>query len=297
MAKKKQLRILYIALVFAIAIFAIVTISDNKRGEEDESQIPVTELTASNIEKITYTTYYGLFSFEKTDEEWIYNSNDDFPLDQNYISDLTSQVSNINAYRELNDFDDMADYGLDDPSYSVTVTESDGTVTEICYGNTTDSGYYYLSVNNGDKLYVADSTLIDTLIVDETYLLQNDTFPSIDSTNIVSLKIKENGEVVYKCSDADDENLQSYGTELSYILFDTCANYNATSDELEAYGLDESSRKVITVKYTSGDTEQVTTFYMSDIVETDDIEYVYTQLKGSNMIYQHDADDFNKLLD
>lgn len=297
MTKKKQLKTLCIALIFAIAIFAIATVCDNKSEEAGESQVPVTELAVSDIEKISYTTYYSSFSFEKSDGEWIYNNNHDFPLDQNYMSDLTSQVSSINAYRELKDFDDLADYGLDEPGYTIAITESNGTVTEICYGDTTDSGYYYLSVNNGDKLYVADSTLIDALIVDESSLLRNDTFPTIDSSNIVSLKIKENDEVVYKCSDADDENLQSYGTELSYILLDTCVTYNATSDDLKTYGLDESSRKTVTVKYTFNDTEQAVTFYMSHIIETDDIEYVYIRLKGSDMIYQQYADDFDKLLD
>lgn len=333
MAKKKQLKILCMALVLITGLYAVISVYGNRQEDNESSQIKVTNLTESEIIGITYKDRFESFSFEKTDDEWEYAKDENFPLNESYISDIVSQVCGITAQRELTGFDELSDYGLDDPAYTVTVTDSDGTTTEITYGDMTDSGYYYVTADGGKSIYVTGSSLPDSLSVNEAEFMQLETFPSVDSSNIVSLKIKEQGEVVYECSDDEDETLQEYAAELSYVALQDCVSYNASDSELAKYGLDENSRKTITVKYKNSGEKQTVTFYMSDAISSgtaadsetangesadesaadeyiagtdvadsemaeidiaDTAEYIYVQLKGSKMIYRLDAADFER---
>ena len=87
----------------------------------------------------------------------------DLEVDQDYINELLSSVCNITSSKKIESPDSLLDYGLDKPSYTITLTSSDEQVTEIRIGCETTIFSYYVMVAGDSSIYTIDNTLMDSL--------------------------------------------------------------------------------------------------------------------------------------
>ena len=103
----------------------------------------------------------------------MYAEDDSLSLQQDYVQALIDLASSITGLKKVESPDALSDYGLDDPSYIVVIQTDAGDETEIRYGGMTVSGDYYVTADNGETIFTADSTLPELLTFDEDQLSQS----------------------------------------------------------------------------------------------------------------------------
>lgn len=70
---------------------------------------------------------------------------------------LLNKASAITASDEVTEYDDLADFGLDDPANTVTL-KTDSGLTTIYIGSQNEiTNEYYLKTGDSDTIYVVDS--------------------------------------------------------------------------------------------------------------------------------------------
>lgn len=135
---------------------------NKKQDSKEEETVKVTDLKTSEITGVKYDLGTGEMNFEKDGDTWYYTADKDFPLRQSYPKTVADAMGQLSADRELEDADALEEYGLDHPTYTVTLTDEDGTVTTIKVGNATGNDYY-ATVDDTEKVYTIPATSLDDI--------------------------------------------------------------------------------------------------------------------------------------
>lgn len=279
-------------------------LEEERQKAQEEARVPVTE--GLTLQKISYTDGEESMSYVKEEGGWMYEPEPEIALDQDVMETMADVFSNLTAERELKDGDELADYGLEEPAYTLNLTDEDGNETAIYVGNSLDDGRY---VTMGDKsrIFTMDNELTGQLYFSLDNVAQQETFSiSAGSANLQQVTISgPEGEKVYvndQEEEVGDDSLQEDAEDqeegessaeaspidtviggLGAIAFNSCADYHATEEELPAYGLDEASRITVTVTYTQDEETQTAVFYVG--AQTEDGQDRYLQLEGSSMVH------------
>lgn len=167
--KKYKTMIIFIA-VFVVLFglyFVMGLVNKSQSQKELEDTIMVTEL--SNITSVEYTDGETTMSFTKTEGVWTATDNDEINLDSSAVETIVSAVSYIEAVRILEGADELSAYGLEEPTYTITMKTEAGKEVTLYIGNSVDGNYY---ATTGDKVvvYVIGSSAADALEFDITAL-------------------------------------------------------------------------------------------------------------------------------
>ena len=76
------------------------------------------------------------FDFSHGDDTWSYVEDDKFPLSESAVLDKVSALTSVSSMRTIEDPDNLADFGLENPEVTATVTDTDGNETELALGAT-----------------------------------------------------------------------------------------------------------------------------------------------------------------
>ena len=253
MKKKKGPVILIGVLVLLLILYFALSTWNKKQDSKEEETVKVTDLKTSEITGVKYDLGTGEMNFEKDGDTWYYTADKDFPLRQSYPKTVADAMGQLSADRELEDADALEEYGLDHPTYTVTLTDEDGTVTTIKVGNATGNDYY-ATVDDTEKVYTIPATSLDDIQTELDQIAQLDTYPSIGSGNLKKEVITQNGETTTSVDDAD----------------------------LAGYGLDATSRITVEVTYTSDDEDQTMTLYIGGENGSGDR---YVMINDSRIVY------------
>ena len=181
------------------------------------------------------------------------------------------------------DGDELADYGLEEPDYTVTLTEADGTVTEIKFGNTVDD-YYYVSLDDSGTVYTVPSSAADNLSQSLNDMAQFDDYPSIGSGNLKKVVITsgETSTVYDSENEEQSEDISAIAGGLGTVALSEAADYSVADADRGNYGLDNASRTTVEVTYTEDNEDKTMTLYIggedgdgSRYVMIDDSRIVY----------------------
>ena len=285
MKKNKALLILLGVLIVLLAAYFALKAWNRQQAEKDEESdaVVVTQIDPAEIKAISYDIGDGERAFEKRDGTWIYTPDADFPLDQSVPETIAEDMGQLKADRELVDGDELADYGLEEPDYTVTLTEADGTVTEIKFGNTVDD-YYYVSLDDSGTVYTVPSSAADNLSQSLNDMAQFDDYPSIGSGNLKKVVITS-GEtsIVYDSENEEQsEDISAIAGGLGTVALSEAADYSVADADRGNYGLDNASRTTVEVTYTEDNEDKTMTLYIggedgdgSRYVMMDDSRIVY----------------------
>ena len=288
MKKNKGLIIALAVLVVLLAVYFGLRAWNAAREEEEQAQeeaakVQVTDTDPGNIMALSFNVGNGDMAFEKDGETWYYTADPDFPLNQSYPEDMAQTVGKIEADRELTEGDELADYGLDEPTYTVEYTDSDGNVTTVYFGNVTGD-YYYVTVNDSGVVYTVTATVIDELNHTLEDMAQLDDYPSIGSGNLVREVITQNGETTTYDSENEDqsEDIAAVAGGLGAVSLSEAADYSVAEEDLATYGLDEAARITVEVTYTEDGEEQEMTLYIGNVNDDGDR---YVMINDSRIVY------------
>lgn len=285
MKKNKTLLILLGVLIVLLAAYFALKAWNRQQAEKDEESdaVVVTQIDPAEIKAISYDIGDGERAFEKRDGTWIYTPDADFPLDQSVPETIAEDMGQLKADRELVDGDELADYGLEEPDYTVTLTEADGTVTEIKFGNTVDD-YYYVSLDDSGTVYTVPSSAADNLSQSLNDMAQFDDYPSIGSGNLKKVVITsgETSTVYDSENEEQSEDISAIAGGLGTVALSEAADYSVADADRGNYGLDNASRTTVEVTYTEDNEDKTMTLYIggedgdgSRYVMMDDSRIVY----------------------
>lgn len=285
MKKNKTLLILLGVLIVLLAAYFALKAWNRQQAEKDEESdaVVVTQIDPAEIKAISYDMGDGERAFEKRDGTWIYTPDADFPLDQSVPETIAEDMGQLKADRELVDGDELADYGLEEPDYTVTLTEADGTVTEIKFGNTVDD-YYYVSLDDSGTVYTVPSSAADNLSQSLNDMAQFDVYPSIGSGNLKKVVITsgETSTVYDSENEEQSEDISAIAGGLGTVALSEAADYSVADADRGNYGLDNASRTTVEVTYTEDNEDKTMTLYIggedgdgSRYVMIDDSRIVY----------------------
>lgn len=296
MKKHKSLIILLsVLLVLVIAYVAVGQVKEQSKNEQTaEEEIPVKSL--SDITSIQYTNGTEQMEFVKEEEVWYNVSDKEFPLLQSSVETIVNTFENLSAKRELKGGDTLADYGLEEPQYMITLKNSDGKEQNVYIGNTAGEDYY-MTLDQKEKIYTVGYEVVNALNFDLDSMLQREAFPSIGSDEIRKVTIVKDGVTTgYDAENEEQsEDITAIGGGLGAAYFTDCADYSVSEEELSQYGLDEAHRTTVTVVYAGEeDKDETFVFYVGARDETD--SYNYVQMKESRMVNTMTKEVVNNIL-
>lgn len=296
MKKYKSLVILLTVLVVLVVAYVVTGQLKKKSAEKENEQKQIAVLDMSDITSIQYTNGTDTMSFIKEGGTWYSESDKEFPLQQSSLKTMAETFGTLSANRELTDGDTLADYGLEEPQYTITLKDADGEQQNIYIGNAAGEDYY-MTVGDKEKIYTVDYSVVNAMNFDLDSMLQKDTFPSIGADNIKKVTITKVGETTEYDADNNDQSddITAIGGGLGAAYFVDCVDYSVQADELAQYGLDEAQRTTVTVVYTdSDDKEQTFILYVGGRDESD--AYNYVQMDGSKMVNTMTKETVNSIL-
>lgn len=296
MKKYKSLVILLTVLVVLVVAYVVTGQLKKKSAEKENEQKQIAVLDMSDITSIQYTNGTDTMSFIKEGGTWYSESDKEFPLQQSSLKTMAETFGTLSANRELTDGDTLADYGLEEPQYTITLKNADGEEQNIYIGNAAGEDYY-MTVGDKEKIYTVDYSVVNAMNFDLDSMLQKDTFPSIGADNIKKVTITKVGETTEYDADNSDQSddITAIGGGLGAAYFVDCVDYSVQADELAQYGLDEAQRTTVTVVYTdSDDKEQTFILYVGGRDESD--AYNYVQMDGSKMVNTMTKETVNSIL-
>lgn len=320
-----------VMLVILIGAFVGVNILNSKAEKDDntvaESGIKITNFTQSQIAKVYYNFKdQPTLSYKYVKDTW-YNADDsDFPLSSSaFANSFVETFTGITTSKEIDSGDDLdlAQYGLADPFLTVNVENFGGKVETFYLGDyNTMLGQYYFMIKGDNTVYSIGAELLHICREDMYDYASVEAFPSYSTDTLDNITVN-NGDTTVELAYFEDGyetdligqctwffgspfvNYRSVETNkidtfrsdvLSLLQFTKLANYKATEEDIENYGLKDSKKQYI-INYTETDDTTGATTKGSHIVDfgnydevTDSYYARVTEVKGgartvSNKVY------------
>ncbi len=306
MAKKKKkkgnpLLILLFALVLLTAGYfgtvKFLEYSEEKAAQEsqaeEEANTPYLNKTEEFV-KMAYTNQRETLHFEmdQETEHWINTEVPDFPLSDDKVSTAVYGMEMLAGVRKLEAVtaEDLEEYGLVSPAYTVEAEDAEGNVFIMYVGeqNGTTGDYYAQVKGQETVVYTISSNVVNDLEKDLYDFIQMEKYPAITEDSLLTLEFTSHdgtiamerqeesesseagsNETESESGAAEEETIQWQVTGeaaaedlvsmAGQISFGSCKDYKVSEDTKAEYGLD-SPAGVLTVTYTgnTAETEQVT---------------------------------------
>lgn len=297
--RNRGILILMIALVVLLLAYAGLRIWNSKQDQKEEeeqeaSRVYVTDTPAEDIVSLKLDVGNGAPEFEKEDDTWYYTPDRDFPLQQSYPEDMAGAAGSIEADRELEGGDSLADYGLDEPTYTIEYTDVEGGTVQIKFGDMAGDDYY-VTVGDTGTVYTVPGTVIESFNYALEDLAVLDTWPSIGSGNLVREVITSDGVTTTYDSENEDqtEDIAAVAGGLGAVTLSEAADYSVEDEDLPGYGLDDASRTVVEVTYTLDEEEQTMMLYIG---AEDGEGNRYVMINDSRIVYLISEEICNNIL-
>lgn len=169
MAKKKKETMIIIGLLVFAAILFLGSLLISKKKEdkikEESKTISLMKVDSSLVDKIELKNSNGDVVFGKDGEQWVAEDDKEFPVNQEMVNEMITYLTDITAVRSVSEGkENAAEYGLENPCATGTLTLSDGTTVKVFLGDTLpDSNGDYGMVENVDGIYVFEAGELSAL--------------------------------------------------------------------------------------------------------------------------------------
>ena len=236
--------------------------------------------------------------FLKKDGTWIYEKDPAISLKADTMTAMENAFQSMEALQTIEEPDSLADYGLEQPKYRLSLQTEDEEHTFLI-GNASGENYYVME-ENGDVVYTVSGTVVSQMVWTIDERAETDSFPYVaqDSFVKMTMDMADGTQKVYDSADEEQKDIVSTvsGT-LETTYFTNFADYHVTEETLSSYGLDVANRITVTVAYKSDsdDAEQTTEFYIGS--KDEDGTYYYVQRKDSQQVGRILATTVETLLD
>ena len=252
----KLYALLGVLLVVCIAAFAVSRYEEKKEQIKNSGEV-ILEIPTDSVTALSWTNDSGTFSFTK-DETWVYDDDNAFPVDEEKINDLLEQFTSLAAAFAIDDVEDFAQYGLDEPICTIHITAGEETYTVELGDFSKMDEQRYVSIGDGKAYLVSHDPLdeFDSVLRD---MILDDTIPEFDTVKQIAFSGEESYTISYDeggtsiCADdvyftdgtpLDTDTVNEWLTALRSLDLTNYVSYSATGEELQTFGLDNPALTV-----------------------------------------------------
>lgn len=333
---KKVKNLLILTAVLAALLLVYVLVSPLWSGDGGDTTAAEPEYTVAVIDHNSLVGFEltvkgeeeaSTLSFTLNDDAtaWLWSENAEIPLDNKVFASVIEALTDATSSHKLEGVsaDELAKFGLDDPSYKLSLAFEDGSSKEFIVGkyNSFNSRYYFSDVSAPDTVYMVSAEVTEAMELDIYDFVLLEEPPKITEGKLVGVSFIPGASTDVKSftfysagNDKDyTDNYNWYysignssaaplNTDIAKALtslvtglsFDECVGFDCTE---EKYGFSDSRK--ITVTYNVDEdkngvlTEKVYVVYLGDQTESGEI---YAHTDSSCLVYLiSDADDWVKI--
>lgn len=190
--KKQKIQMLVIVVILLLCIVAYFLATryakqqeQRDKDSETQGQVNLTVIDPDDVDAFSYIADGTTYSYTKNKDTWTCENDTSLKMDADSIATLLGNLKKITAAEAIDDYDSIADYGLDQPQNTITVTCGNETTT-IDIGDYNEMlQEYYIKISGDDKIYLADSKLKDAFSKKPDTMVQQEESTeteSVDST-------------------------------------------------------------------------------------------------------------------
>lgn len=319
MKRTRKLIILAGVLVGCCILTFCVTRYEEKKEEIQNSDEIILEVETEKVTALSWEYEKESFSFHK-EENWIYDEDENFPVNEEKIEELLSLFQSFGVSFQIENVEDYAQYGLEDPEAVICLKTEEETY-EIKVGNYSNmDSQRYVSIGD-EKVYLVTEDPLETYEVALSDLIQNDEIPEMEQANCLVFSGAEDYEIIYdeECTDSyrkedvyfaevdgintsmDTDRIEDYLQIFDTMTLGNYVTYHAAEEDLETYGLAEPDL-MIQIHYVTG--EEAGIFQMSiakdpnqkeDLDEEEEL-LAYARINDSSIIYKISGDTYEELM-
>lgn len=272
---KRYKRVL--VLVAVLAVFCIATLVLSRYEEKQEqirtSDALIVQIPSEDVSSLSWEySGGGTLAFDKTEEGWKYQDDENFPVSEKKIMSILEHFENYGVTFVIEDVDDYGQYGLDDPECTLHLTTAEGSLDLKMGDFSTMDQQRYIDIGDGNVYLVGEDPL-DYVDASLSSMIDHDDTPGFEQVVDITFAGDENYTIVRTedspntyCSDddiyfteqngktvpLDTANVQKYLNTVTALDLNDYVTYNATEEELASFGLDTPQLSV-TVRYTYTD--------------------------------------------
>lgn len=256
MKKKNPLVILLCVLAgLGLLYGSLATIkANNERAKADAEAERLAVLSFEGAGEIRYNYGAGDLTFKRTDEGgWVCGEHASWPIDQNALDTLAYDLGALKAVRVLDEHGGAAEYGLDEPEYTIHITDAQGGSHTLMMSAAEDvNGNRYAAVEGDERVFTISSSLADALAKDLLDYIDYEQLPHPAEDDITAVTLTQGADSwVYTREETADgsqsseaetqhswsclkngepkeavfENVQSAIYSLAQLSFSSCAAY------------------------------------------------------------------------
>ena len=312
---------IYLAVIFALLLLLYLFLKNrNEKAEEAESSgMDVIQMDASSIVNFSFKIGDNFAEFSKDVDEWKNQEDSEFPVDQEAVETLLNDLLSFTAKRKLEAVDGLSEYGLEDPSNTIRLTDESGTETEILVGSRNQStGDYYVSLAEApNTVYVTASDLSSILPGSVMELAESEAYPSVSSSDIVEIQVKkaqgsytlayEEEEANWSVTGEDGisysaeyQQVSSLASTLSGMVYSGLMDYNA--EDLSVYGLDQPAAEIYIrykeeIEEEEEEPETVEKNFTLYVGNQDENGNYYVRTEGSGQVHRVSSESLSSALE
>lgn len=260
----KLYALLGVLIVVCVAAFAVSRYEEKKEQIKNSGEV-ILEIPTDSVTALSWTNESGTFSFTK-DETWVYDEDNAFPVDEERINALLEQFTSFAAAFAIDDVEDYAQYGLDEPICTIHITAGEESYTVELGDFSKMDEQRYVSIGDG-KAYLVSHDPLDEFDAVLRDMILDDTVPEFDTAEEITFSGSESYTIIRDedgksiCADdiyftdgqpLDTDNVKSLLKTLQGLSLTDFASYNVSDAELTDFCLDEPDL-TIRVAYTTRD--------------------------------------------
>ena len=328
---KRLITLVAILAVVCVATFAL-TKYEKKQEEIQNSDAVILEISSDSVESISWEVSEEGLAFHKTEEGWLYDDDEAFPVNEDEITDILSHFESFGVSFIIENVEDYSQYGLDNPEGTINLATEDASY-ELKLGDFSKMDEQrYVDIGDGN-VYLVNEDPADYMQTDLSSMILHDETPDFEQVVDIrfagaedyTIKYAEESKNSYSEDDTyftekdgetvplDPETVTTYLDTMESLNLVNYATYNATDEELASYGLDEPELSVtVNYTYTDEDEKEVADSYILHIGqnqeelkeaeeaegnEEEDIPEVtkYVRIGDSQIVYELDDSSYETL--
>ena len=205
MKRLKKLSILLAVLVVVcIAAFCMNRYEERKEEIKNTDEV-ILALNNDDVNALSFSYSDTALSFHKSDDgTWLYDEDAAFPVDSDMMDKLLNIFNSFGASFIIENVDDFSQYGLDDPTCTITLSTADNDYTVTLGAYSTMDQKRYVSTGDGN-VYLVSVDPFDTYEVTLPDMIKHDGLPRLTEADSISF----NGTIQNKSDDTSSTDNNS----------------------------------------------------------------------------------------
>jgi hypothetical protein len=196
-SRAKSLIVLAAILVICVGAYIGVSVYNKNAADKKAAETASTQIYPAGLgtpTAITYTTGGKTLSFVSDGDTWYWTADNTFPLNQAKLSSIASALEGLSAVRSFDAAGPLSDYGLEQPSSTITATAADGNTFTLNIGSQAGANYYATADRN--RIYTIDPTLAGYLEPNILGLIVLDPLPSFSQATVEKITLAGGGKTL-----------------------------------------------------------------------------------------------------